>query len=555
MQKVKLAEQAYAKVGLERAVHKAFRCAVRFKAWGAEIDGVKGRAGAPLEVRRQIWEVLRRIIELGFCTKAILQKVLGSVCFVFQYRREFYALQHHIYKFLRGMRDGKWMHLPCHVLDELRSIALHLPFSTWRMRQTLGQELIATDATPTSGGATKAPIPEPIAKELWRRSEVKGAPVRLDGSLDFIWDTPMPGEPSRFASALAECLQWRVLSSYTFRQTSHINLQELRAFKRELCRVCQVYSGKGRVQLFINDSRVVVGAVAKGRSSSFRLNGLLRTLVPFLLFGDVTVALLWTETKSNPADCPSRFMPLPVPRPPTRWMKDLGLRRQSGFGIEVFAGTARLTAAHCEAGCPMHPPVEISLGSDAFSPELDHLILSGAVLWIWLAPPCCSFSPLRNLDPGGPLRPRGRPEGDAALPELERGNRLWQRAVQLAWLVRSAGGFFGIEHPASSRAWLLDETQQLLAQEDVVLERVNWCAYSDAERAGLPTRKSTRLCFTLPWLADKEGRGVLRKCGGGHEHGAPLTGTAAERASAYPWEFCRLLAGRAKAWMHEAQVA
>ena len=498
---VKAAEAAYEEAGFDRALHKAFRCEVEFKAWGAEINGVLGKVGAPLETRRQVWSILRRIVELGFSTKVILQKVLGLACFVFQFRRELYGLQHHVFKFLQGLSEDKWHRLPHHILDELRSIALHLPFAYWNMRRSIEPNLIATDATPIGGGATIADIPPAVARELWRRSEQRGSAVRLDREHDFLCEAETPSEPSRYASSLAECLQWRVLASYTFRQTSHINLQELRAFKRELCRVCAQYSSKGRVQLFINDSRVVIGAVAKGRSSSFKINGMLRTLIPHLLFGDVCVALLWTETSSNPADHPSRSQPLPLPRTPTNWMRDLGLGAGQCWGIEIFAGTARLTRAHVERGCDMFAPIEIELGCDALGPELDHLICQGHVRWIWLSPPCCSFSPLRNLDRSGPLRPRGHPEGDENRPEVSVGNQLWRRSVFLAHLITKRGGFFGLEHPASSRAWALDETQLLLAREDVHLVTVNWCAYSDHERVGLPTKKPTRLCFNLPWLA------------------------------------------------------
>ena len=240
----------------------------------------------------------------------------------------------------------------------------------------------------------------------------------------FDFEASSPKEPSQFASAVSECLPWRVISSYHFRQTSHINLQELRAFRRELCRIARDFNSKGRVQLFMNDSKVVVGAVAKGRSSSYKINGLLRSMVPFMLFGDVTVALLWVETESNPADHPSRATPLPPPRPPTKWMRSFGIPGVRGWGLEVFAGSARITRAHIDAGCPMHAPVEILMGSDAFSPEVHQLLRGRAVRWIWLALPCCSFSPLRNLDAGGPLRPPGRPEGDESRAEVALGNAL-----------------------------------------------------------------------------------------------------------------------------------
>ena len=50
---VKAAEAAYEEAGFDRALRKAFRCEVEFKAWGAEINGVLGKVGAPLETRRQ----------------------------------------------------------------------------------------------------------------------------------------------------------------------------------------------------------------------------------------------------------------------------------------------------------------------------------------------------------------------------------------------------------------------------------------------------------------------------------------------------------------------
>ena len=248
-----------------------------------------------------------------------------------------------------------------------------------------------------------------------------------------------PTEPSKFASALCECLRWRVVSSYTFRQTSHINLQELRAFKRELCRVASQFSQRGRVQIFVNDSKVSVGATAKGRSSSFKVNGLLRSLVPFLLFGDVTVAILWVETQSNPADHPSRGARVPPPQIAPKWMSAYGVPGPALWGLEIFAGAAVLTKAHRAAGHLMYPPVEINEGRDAFDTSIDQMLIGGLVQWIWLAPPASSFSPLRNLAAAGPLRPNDCPEGDEQRPEVKKGNALWRRSLYLARLAMQVG--------------------------------------------------------------------------------------------------------------------
>ena len=58
------------------------------------------------------------------------------------------------------------------------------------------------------------------------------------------------------------------------------------------------------------DSRVVVG---KGRSSSRKLNGILRSMLGYMVGGRVAVVNIWVDTHHNPADHPSRFRPMPPP--------------------------------------------------------------------------------------------------------------------------------------------------------------------------------------------------------------------------------------------------
>ena len=76
----KVAEEAYEKACLQRATHKAFRGTSKFKAWGAEIDGILGTVGAPLEMHRQVWSLISKTVYAGTATKEILQKLLGFTC-------------------------------------------------------------------------------------------------------------------------------------------------------------------------------------------------------------------------------------------------------------------------------------------------------------------------------------------------------------------------------------------------------------------------------------------------------------------------------------------
>jgi len=217
----------------------------------------------------------------------------------------------------------------------------------------------------------------------------------------------------------------------------------MRALRKEIIRISSAFRNGGAIRLCFNDSRVVVGACAKGRSSSFKLNGLLRTQLPFLVFGDLALALLWVETESNVADFPSRFRPLPAPKLPPEWLQRLGVHPEVDFrGIEIFAGPARLTQAHREFGFKMEDPVCHSTSPDLWNDKLDHLITGRLVRWVWLAPPVHSFSTQRAAQ-----RPPGLSEGDAYVTEIAAGNLMWRRVLHLAAQVMDADGFFFIMHP------------------------------------------------------------------------------------------------------------
>ena len=77
---------------------------------------------------------------------------------------------------------------------------------------------------------------------------------------------------------LAGSLPWRVRFGYRFKRGAHINVLEAVAYGtllRNLAASCP----ESR-PIILTDSRVVLGATAKGRSSSAALNGTLRASLP-----------------------------------------------------------------------------------------------------------------------------------------------------------------------------------------------------------------------------------------------------------------------------------
>ena len=114
------------------------------------------------------------------------------------------------------------------------------------------------------------------------------------------------------SSCLGRCLDLAV-----FGRSARINLQEARSLKYEIRRVCledPLACTSHRRMIVGVDSRVLVGSVMKGRSSSYKLNGILRSLTSLLVCYRIYLALPWIGTKSNSSDYPSRMVDLP-PQP------------------------------------------------------------------------------------------------------------------------------------------------------------------------------------------------------------------------------------------------
>ena len=514
VQLVAKAEQAYLEAKLQRAVHKEFRFETLFKAWGAEIDGVAGKVGAPLAIRRQVWMLLQRIVTGGWASCDVLRQVLGNLAYIFQYRRELYSLQHRIYKFVSEMPVDRWCKLPDFVLDELRSCALHLPFAVCSLRRRVSTTLLATDATPSSGGAVVTEVPGALAEELWRQSEMKGEAVRLDRGRDEALDVEEPKVPSVFASTLGECLPWQVTASYHFRETSHVNLQELRAWRREMMKIAAQGDHKGCIVVALNDSRVVVGAVGKGRSSSFRLNNLLRGALPHMILGGLSGALLWIETAANPADYPSRFRALPPPRRVPGWLLNFGMKDRVPFlGREVCVQEARATQAHSGAGVEMREPLDLTEAGDLQIATLFEEVTRGLVRWVWLEPSALYFVTRGHLAQDGPQGPSGRPRGGERRLQAGFAEHAWDLCLQLAWAALRAGGYFVLVGPRRCKAWGSERTQELATQGGVTLWVVGCSHDANSVRTSVPG-PSMRMLTNAPWAQDIKRELNQLRCGG-----------------------------------------
>ena len=92
------------------------------------------------------------LLAAEWATKHVLQQILGLFASVFIFRREFFCIFHHIFKFLEDLlKEEVWSKVPHFIRDEFRGggEAMHLCISTADLRAEPSPEIYVTDATRT----------------------------------------------------------------------------------------------------------------------------------------------------------------------------------------------------------------------------------------------------------------------------------------------------------------------------------------------------------------------------------------------------------------------
>ena len=179
----------------------------------------------------------------------------------------------------------------------------------------MSSRISATDSTTRAAGGAYTHTSVEHAESLYQLSEHRGEHVRLD------WVT-LDSEPAETTMRKAQPVlqeflmshKWKPSRSYYFRKSAHVNLQEMRALKSEL-KSEAIKDPEGKRLINLVDSRVVLGAYAKGRSSSLHLNNIQRSCIPYSVAGRKHISNIWVDTHNNPSDHPSRMREIPGPSP------------------------------------------------------------------------------------------------------------------------------------------------------------------------------------------------------------------------------------------------
>lgn len=137
-------------------------------------------------------------------------------------------------------------------------------------------------------------------------------------SADAPWsqELPYPDRPwfqdPEWIEEICDSLKFTELFRFKFRQSGHINVNETRTYKTWLKAVAKREPDSRFVGVL--DSRVTIGAAAKGRSSSYSLSRVLQGSVAYVIGGGLYPGCLHCGSSFNRADEPSRDRPVQEPK-------------------------------------------------------------------------------------------------------------------------------------------------------------------------------------------------------------------------------------------------
>eukprot|EP00971_Amphidinium_carterae_P325960 6456538-Amphidinium_carterae.2 len=264
-------DKLYAQKRVQQSSHKAVKGVVDgAKVWGAEIRGEEATVGAP-HVRRVSLLVIGLLWLTTPATRGVAESVVGCLTGSFLFRRCLLCCFGQIYKDLRRMRVRIPTLLKPQSANEICAASVLQLVALSELRWPVVSGVGASDASTLAGGAVWLDLPHEIASKLYAFVEHHGDYPLLDEGHAFPRHRSMLKDSSlkdfrEQAGHLLGRAPWKVLFFFQFRTSDHINVLELRALIRLVYRIASWKIRRARVLIGL-DSKVVIGAASKGRSS------------------------------------------------------------------------------------------------------------------------------------------------------------------------------------------------------------------------------------------------------------------------------------------------
>ncbi len=304
------------------------------------IDLVEGREWWPPGVRlASLFSGVLGLAQSRRASPAAVAGYLGVTQWFCLLRRARLSVFDRVYGFCSGARarDRAVRDVPAGVVRELLLDAVLAAFGSVDLQRPHLSFVGATDASTVFGhGAAVAPLSPDALRSVARLSCKAGDHVTLVEGPELAEELSARLGP-RHALDL-DLADFEVVLCVRVADPLHINLEEARALIRYVQWILRSRQRFGHRVVVLVDSKVVIGAVTKGRSSSPALNTLLRRLAALCFAGGLVLHCVFVPTSHNPSDWPSRGGP-------ETWPADLFRGRRARRTAQRRAAPKPLSAA------------------------------------------------------------------------------------------------------------------------------------------------------------------------------------------------------------------
>ena len=228
-------------------------------------------------------------------------------------QRGLFSIYDSVYAFVRQLPSDTPAVLPQGSLDEILVSLILLPMLSASLDRQWLPELVATDASSGYGfGVVAAPYSARKVAQIGRLAEKRGDYVRLTATEDSEAWRDRIGEPHQIDLTAAD---FRTVVMKSARWKTHISSLEGHALLLGLRHLARAGCKHGTKAVLLVDSKCMLGAAAKGRSSARGLRGICRSFGATCIAANILPRLVYIPSESNPSDAPSRGKrPLPGKR-------------------------------------------------------------------------------------------------------------------------------------------------------------------------------------------------------------------------------------------------
>ena len=276
---------------------------------GADVDGATGLVSMTPRRFLKLAAATMLILNRGYASGDEISALVGGWAWAMLLFRPALSVFRVVYKFAGCARKRRYR-LWNSVREELSAAVALAPLYLSDLRTHCHSRALASDASELGYGVCAAPIQRTSAVDIRHSSNLQYFAFRHSQRLhesnpNLAQELELPRSVRHFV----QHSHWTTLFNHAWERPEHINPLECRAVLAAVRWASSVPSAVRSHLTLFTDSRVVMFAVNKGRSSARLLYHRVKLISAYLLAFGIRLRLVWIPSDMNPADAPSRAFP------------------------------------------------------------------------------------------------------------------------------------------------------------------------------------------------------------------------------------------------------